>query len=57
MKQILQNNKGLVQEVFDKVSNKYDLMNDFMSLGFTGFGRRDLINMYVTIQKYKVNRC
>ena len=33
MKQILQNNKGLVQKVFDKVSNKYDLMNDFMSLG------------------------
>ena len=33
MKQILQNHKGLVQKVFDRVSNKYDVMNDFMSLG------------------------
>ena len=45
MKQILQNNKGLVQKVFDKVSNKYDLMNDFMSLGIHRLWKRDLINM------------
>ena len=45
MKQILQNNKGLVQEVFDKVSNKYDLMNDFMSLGLHRLWKKDLINM------------
>ena len=45
MKQILQNNKGLVQKVFDKVSNKYDLMNDFMSLGIHRFWKKDLINM------------
>ena len=45
MKQILQNNKGLVQKVFDKVSNKYDLMNDFMSLGIHRLWKRDLIRM------------
>ena len=45
MKQILQNNKGLVQKVFNKVSNKYDLMNDFMSLGFHRLWKKDLINM------------
>ena len=45
MKQILQNNKGLVQKVFDKVSNKYDLMNDFMSLGVHRLWKRDLINI------------
>ena len=45
MKQILQNNKGLVQKVFDKVSNKYDLMYDFMSLGIHRLWKRDLINI------------
>ena len=33
MQQYLQNKKGLVQNVFDNVYDKYDLMNDFMSLG------------------------
>ena len=33
MQQYLQNKKGLVQNVFDKVYSQYDLMNDFMSLG------------------------
>ena len=45
MKQILQNNKGLVQKVFDKVSNKYDLMNDFMSLGIHRIWKKDLISI------------
>ena len=45
MKQILQNNKGLVQKVFDKVSNKYDLMNDFMSLGIHRMWKKNLLNM------------
>ena len=31
MQQYLQNKKGLVQNVFDKVYDQYDLMNDFMS--------------------------
>ena len=33
MKQYLQQRKGLVQGVFNKVFDKYDTMNDFMSLG------------------------
>jgi len=33
MQQNLQQKKGLVKSVFDTVYNKYDLMNDFMSLG------------------------
>ena len=45
MKQILQNHKGLVQKVFDKVSNKYDVMNDFMSLGIHRLWKKDLVNM------------
>ena len=46
MKQILQNHKGLVQKVFDRVSNKYDVMNDFMSLGIHRFWKKDLINIF-----------
>ena len=45
MKQILQNHKGLVQKVFDRVSNKYDVMNDFMSLGIHRLWKKDLIYM------------
>ena len=45
MQQNLQNKKGLVQSVFDRVYNKYDLMNDFMSLGIHRVWKRDLINM------------
>ena len=45
MQQYLQNKKGLVQGVFDKVYNKYDLMNDVMSLGVHRAWKRNLINM------------
>ena len=45
MQQYLQNKKGLVQNVFDKVYNEYDLMNDFMSLGVHRFWKKSLINM------------
>jgi demethylmenaquinone methyltransferase/2-methoxy-6-polyprenyl-1,4-benzoquinol methylase len=43
MQQYLQNQKGLVQRVFDKVYDKYDLMNDFMSLGIHRMWKKDLI--------------
>ena len=33
MQQKLQNTKNLVSDVFDKVYDKYDLMNNLMSLG------------------------
>jgi ubiquinone/menaquinone biosynthesis methyltransferase len=45
MQQYLQNKKGLVQGVFDRVYNKYDLMNDFMSLGVHRMWKKNLINM------------
>jgi ubiquinone/menaquinone biosynthesis methyltransferase len=45
MQQYLQNKKGLVQSVFDRVYSKYDLMNDFMSLGIHRVWKKNLINM------------
>jgi len=45
MQQYLQNKKGLVQSVFDRVYNKYDLMNDFMSLGIHRIWKKNLINL------------
>ena len=45
MQQYLQNKKGLVQNVFDRVYDKYDLMNDFMSLGIHRIWKKNLINM------------
>ena len=43
MQQYLQNKKGLVQGVFDKVFDKYDLMNDFMSFGIHRVWKNDLM--------------
>ena len=45
MQQLLQNKKGLVQGVFDRVHDKYDLMNDFMSLGIHRLWKKNLIHM------------
>ena len=44
MKQNLQSKKGLVKSVFDKVYDKYDLMNDFMSIGIHRLWKIDMIN-------------
>ena len=44
MQQYLQNKKGLVKKVFDDVYDKYDLMNDFMSLGVHRIWKKDLMN-------------
>ena len=43
MQQNLQKKRGLVKKVFDNVYNKYDLMNDFMSLGIHRQWKRELI--------------
>ena len=45
MQQYLQNKKGLVQNVFDQVFDRYDLMNDFMSMGIHRLWKKNLINM------------
>ena len=45
MQQNLQNKKGLVENVFNQVYNKYDLMNDFMSMGVHRYWKKNLINI------------
>ena len=45
MQQYLQNKKGLVENVFDKVYDQYDLMNDLMSLGIHRLWKKNLLNM------------
>ncbi len=53
MQQYLQNKKGLIQSVFDNVYDKYDLMNDFMSLGIHRIWKRNLINL-LSLSKDKI---
>ena len=43
MRQQLQNKKNLVKNVFEKVYDKYDLMNDLMSLGIHRLWKKRLI--------------
>ena len=45
MQQNLQGKNRLVQEVFDKVFDKYDVMNDFMSFGIHRTWKKKLIQM------------
>ena len=45
MQQYLQNKKGLVQNVFNKVYDQYDLINDFMSLGIHRLWKKTMLNM------------
>ena len=54
MHQHLQNKKGLVENVFTKVYDKYDLMNDFMSLGIHRLWKKDLINWMSPSNKKKL---
>ena len=43
MKQHLQQKKGLVENVFNEVFDKYDVMNDFMSLGIHRIWKKNFI--------------
>ena len=54
MQQYLQNKKGLVRNVFDQVFDKYDLMNDFMSLGVHRLWKKNLLNMMNASPKQKL---
>jgi len=45
MDQVLQQKKGLVKGVFNKVFKKYDFMNDLMSLGIHRVWKKNLIQM------------
>ncbi len=54
MQQNLQQNKGLVEKVFDSVFEKYDLMNDLMSFGIHRIWKRELIYMMNPSDKKKL---
>ena len=54
MNQNLQNKKGLVESVFNKVYSKYDLMNDFMSMGIHRLWKKDMINWLAPFPKKKL---
>ncbi len=54
MDQILQQKKGLVKGVFNKVFKKYDLMNDLMSLGIHRIWKKQLIHMMNPSDKKKL---
>tara|TARA_B100001123_G_C15229023_1_gene994361 strand:+ start:43 stop:747 length:705 start_codon:yes stop_codon:yes gene_type:complete len=45
MQQYLQNREGIVKNVFNKVYDKYDLMNDIMSLGIHRIWKKNLIQL------------
>ena len=54
MQQDLQQKNGLVKEVFNKVFDKYDLMNDCMSLGIHRIWKKDFIQMMNPTNKKKL---
>ena len=54
MQQYLQNRKGLVQNVFDKVYDQYDLMNDFMSFGIHRLWKKNMLNMMNPSRNQKI---
>ena len=54
MDQVLQQKKGLVKGVFNKVFTKYDLMNDLMSLGIHRIWKKNLIQMMNPSNKKKL---
>ena len=54
MRQYLQNKKELVKNVFNEVYDKYDLMNDFMSIGVHRIWKKDLINWMAPYPKKKL---
>ena len=54
MQQNLQQNKKLIQNVFNSVVNKYDLMNDLMSFGVHRIWKKELIQMINPSQKQKL---
>ena len=54
MDQVLQQKKGLVKGVFNKVFKKYDIMNDLISLGIHRIWKKNLIQMINPSNKKKL---
>ena len=59
MEQHLQKKNGLVENVFNRVFDKYDLMNDLMSLGAHRIWKKDLMMMMSPSKnkKRRINLC
>ena len=57
MQQKLQNTKNLVSDVFNRVSDKYDLMNNLMSLGIHKSWKKQLIYSMQPKKKQETYRC
>ena len=55
MQQYLQNKERLVHNVFNKVYDKYDLMNDFMSLGIHRIWKKRLNSINESLKRKKIN--
>ena len=55
MNQNLQNKKNIVRNVFNKVHDKYDLMNDFMSIGIHRLWKKHMFNWMAPFPKKKIN--
>ena len=56
MQQYHQNKKRLVQNVFDQVYDRYDLMNDIMSFGIHRSWKKNLLNMINPYPMYHNNQ-
>lgn len=54
MQQKLQQKQGLVKNVFNSVFDKYDLMNDIISLGIHRFWKKELIYMLNPSENHKL---
>ena len=54
MNQNLQKKRGLVKNVFNKVYDKYDLMNDILSIGIHRLWKKDMINWLSPFPKKKL---
>ena len=55
MKTYHTNNERLVKRVFQDVFDKYDLMNDLMSLGIHRLWKKKLYTLVKSAKKYNIN--
>ena len=55
MKTYHKNSERLVKKVFQDVFDKYDLMNDLMSLGIHRLWKKNFIELVKSSKKYKIN--
>ena len=56
MKSYQKNKEKIVTKVFQDVFDKYDLMNDIMSLGIHRLWKKKIYILAKSTKKYKINR-